>query len=118
MASLDLDAVVAQVPRALEVAAEVRRAIVEKHGPAIVAHYNASSSLRSLVQETHNNRPAYMKRAMANAAARAKSAGSVDTSRFLTIVREEIRRAYARAEPKAGPRKAENLIRKTNTRRL
>ena len=90
MASLDLDAVIVEYRRALEVSNEVRRSIVDPHGAAVVAHYNSSPVLRALVQETHNNRPAYMKQAMKDVA----SKGNTDTATFLDLVRNEIVRVY------------------------
>ncbi len=112
LASLDLDAIIVEYRRALEVSNEVRRAIVAPHGTAVVAHYNASPVLRALVQETHNNRPAYMKLAMQNVASRANT----DTSSFLELVRKEIVRVYTAREN--APQKAARLIQKTKTRRV
>jgi len=112
MASLDLDAVVVEYRRALEVSNEVRRSIVDPHGAAVVAHYNSSPVLRALVQETHNNRPAYMKQAMKNVASKANT----DTSTFLNLIRNEIVRVYTAREN--APGKAANLIKKTQSRRL
>jgi hypothetical protein len=112
MASLDLDAVTVEYRRALEVSNEVRRSIVDPHGAAVVAHYNSSPVLRALVQETHNNRPAYMKQAMKNVASKANT----DTSTFLDVVRNEIVRIYTAREK--APQKAANLIKKTRTRRV
>ena len=112
MASLDLDAVIAEYLRALEVSNEVRRSIVDPHGTAVVAHYNSSPVLRALVQETHNNRPAYMKQAMRNAASKANT----DTATFLEVVRNEIVRIYTAREK--APQKAANLIKKTRSRRV
>jgi hypothetical protein len=112
MASLDLDAVTVEYRRALEVSNDVRRSIVDPHGTAVVAHYNSSPVLRALVQETHNNRPAYMKQAMKNAASKANT----DTATFLDVVRNEIVRIYTAREN--APQKAANLIKKTRSRRV
>jgi hypothetical protein len=112
MASLDLDAVIVEYRRALEVSNEVRRSIVDPHGAAVVAHYNSSPVLRALVQETHNNRPAYMKQAMKNVASKAHT----DTATFLDVVRKEILRIYTARED--APTKAANLIKKTQSRRV
>jgi hypothetical protein len=112
LASLDLDAVIAEYRRAVEVSIEVRRSIVDPHGAAVVAHYNASTVLRALVQETHNNRPTYMKQAMKNVASKANT----DTANFLDVVRDEIVRVYTAREN--APQKAANLIKKTRSRRV
>ncbi len=112
LASLDQDAIIAEYRRALEVSVEVRRAIVDPHGAKAVAHYNASPVLRALVQETHNNRPAYMKQAMRNAA----SKSATDATTFLELVRKEIVQVYT--EKENAPNKAANLIRKTKSRRV
>ncbi|MGE2713771.1 D-alanyl-D-alanine carboxypeptidase family protein [Mycolicibacterium litorale] len=112
LASLDVEAVVAEYGRALQISVEVRRAIVDPHGAAVVTHYNSSPVLRALVQETHNNRPAYMKQAMKSAAARA----GTDTATFLEVVRREILRVYEVREN--APNKATNLITKTRSRRV
>jgi hypothetical protein len=112
MASLDLDSILLEYLRALEVSNAVRRSIVDPHGAAVIAHYNASPVLRALVQETHNNRPAYMKQAMTNAASKANA----DTPTFLNVVRNEIVRVYTAKEN--APVKAANLIKKTQSRRL
>jgi len=98
--------------RAVEVSIEVRRSIVDPHGAAVVAHYNASTVLRALVQETHNNRPTYMKQAMKNVASKANT----DTANFLDVVRDEIVRVYTAREN--APQKAANLIKKTRSRRV
>jgi hypothetical protein len=112
MASLDLEAVIVEYRRALEVSNEVRRSIVDPHGAAVVAHYNSSPVLRALVQETHNNRPAYMRQAMKNVASKA----GTDTVTFLDVVRQEIVRIYTAREN--APTKAANLINKTQSRRV
>jgi hypothetical protein len=111
MATLDLDAAIVEYRRAVEDSKKVRRSIVDPHGAAVVAHYNSSPVLRALVQETHNNRPAYMRQAMKNAA----STANTDTATFLDVVRNEIVRIYtAHGEPS----KAANLIKKTRSRRV
>jgi hypothetical protein len=112
MASLDLDAIVAELRRAVDVSNEVRRAVVDPHGAAVVAHYDRSPVLRALVQETYNNRPAYMKQAMRNVAPKA----STDAATFLDLVRKEIVATYTAREN--APSKAANLIRKTASRRI
>jgi hypothetical protein len=111
-ASLDLDAIVVEYRRALLFSTEVRRTIVDPHGAAVTAHYNSSPILRALIQETHNNRPVYMKQAMKALASKANT----DTATFLNLVREEIVRVYTARE--RAPGKAVNLIMKTQSLRL
>lgn len=112
-ASLDLEAVVVEFQRAVEVGREVRGAIIAPHGSAVAAHYDASPTLRALVQEAHNNRPAYVRQAIRSVAARA---AGVETTAFLAMVQKEILHVYQAREN--APEKAQRLIDKTKVRRL
>lgn len=114
LAGLDADAVIASVPQALADAARVKKAYVLPHGAQVAAHYDASPEIRALVQEAHNNRPAYLKRAVAQAAGRARAAGAVSTPQFLELLRAELRDAYRKEDVQ----KAEHIIQRTAVRRL
>jgi hypothetical protein len=114
IAGLDPDIIIEEVKLALEVIEESKRRIVKKVGSDFLPHYERSAVLRALVQETFNNRPAYLYVALKRAIERArKMAGGVDTNQFLKLVHEAIREVYREKEPEDGPKKADNLIRKT-----
>lgn len=112
-AGLDPAIIVAQARLALEIIDETKRRLANRVGTGFLPHYERSVSLRALIQETFNNRPAYLVTALRNATALAGRTGGVTTERFLDALRKAIRQEYARREPTDGPHKAENLIRKT-----
>jgi hypothetical protein len=130
-AGLDPEIVAREAELALEVIAEERRKI-EKSLRRPIPHYDESSALRALIQETNNHRPAWLREVLKRAVAQYTSSGSSGSARFLELVRASIRSVYpemARAAARkttTDPKKiadavarmvhsAENLIRKTGT---
>jgi len=112
-AGLDPDVIIEEVKMALEVIEESKRRITNRVGRDFLPYYERSAVLRALVQETYNNRPAYLYEALKRAIARAKQRAEATTEQFLDLVRAAIREVYGEKEPQAGPRKAENLVHKT-----
>jgi hypothetical protein len=130
-AGLDPEIVAREAELALEVTAEERRKIEKSLGRPI-PHYDESSALRALIQETNNHRPAWLKEVLKRAVAQYTRSGASDAARFLDLVRATIRSVYpekARAaaskvtnDPKKIAdavarmvRSGENLIVKTET---
>jgi hypothetical protein len=130
-AGLDPEIVAREADLALEVIAEERRKIEKSLGRPI-PHYDESSALRALIQETNNHRPAWLKEVLKRAVAQYTSSGASGAAHFLELVRATIRSVYpekARAaaskmtnDPKKIAdavarmvRSAENLIAKTAT---
>jgi transposase-like protein len=133
-AGLDPEIVAREAELALEVIAEERRKIEKSLGRPI-PHYDESSALRALIQETNNHRPAWLKEVLKRAVAQYTRSGASDAARFLDLVRATIRSVYpekARAaaskmtnDPKKIAdavarmvRSGENLIAKTATLRM
>ena len=81
-----------------------------KRFPALLER---SAALRALIHETFNNRPAYLFVALQEAIVHAAKVGQSSTERFLELLGTAIRKVYAQREPKDGPKKADNLIKKT-----
>ncbi|MGH9195205.1 MAG: hypothetical protein ACRD1T_05655, partial [Acidimicrobiia bacterium] len=133
-AGLDPEIVAREAELALEIIAEERRNIEKSLGRAI-PHYDESSALRALIQETNNHRPAWLKTLLKRAVARYVSSGASTPAEFLDLVRAAIRAYYpvaarANASKKTSyPKKiaeavaravqsAKNLIYKTGTLHL
>ncbi len=133
-AGLDPEIVAREAELALEVIAEERRKIEKSLGRPI-PHYDESSALRALIQETNNHRPAWLKEVLKRAVAQYTRSGASGAARFLDLVRATIRSVYpekARAaaskmtnDPKKIAdavarmvRSGENLIAKTATLRM
>jgi hypothetical protein len=112
-AGLDQDVIVEEAKLALEVIQEDKQRITRRVGIGFLPYYEKSAVLRALIQETFNNRPAYLYQALKRAVEHTKRMGEVSTDQFLERVREAIREVYREKEPEKGPQKAENLIRKT-----
>jgi hypothetical protein len=129
-AGLDPEIVAREAELALEVIAEERRKIEKSLGRPI-PHYDESSALRALIQETNNHRPAWLKELLKRAVAQYTSSGASGAAYFLDLVRASIRSVYpemakAAAKNMTDPKKkadyvarmvhsAENLIAKTAT---
>ena len=105
-AGLDPEIVAREAELALEVIAEERRKIEKSLGRP-VPHYDESSALRALIQETNNHRPAWLKTLVKQAVAQYTSSGASDATRFLELVRASIRSVY--------PEMARAAARKTTT---
>jgi hypothetical protein len=130
-AGLDPEIVAREAELALEIIAQQRRKIEKSLGRAI-PHYDESSALRALIQETNNHRPAWLKALLKRAVARYVSSGASTPAEFLALVRAAIREYYPEAAREAAkkrtsdPKKiaeavasavqsAKNLIYKTGT---
>ena len=105
-AGLDPEIVAREAELALEVIAEERRKIEKSLGRPI-PHYDESSALRALIQETNNHRPAWLKELLKRAVAQYTSSGASGAAHFLDLVRASIRSVY--------PEMAKAAARKTTT---
>jgi hypothetical protein len=103
-AGLDPEIVAREAELALEVIAEERRKIEKSLGRPI-PHYDESSALRALIQETNNHRPAWLRELLKSAVAQYTSSGASGAARFLELVRASIRSFY--------PKKAKALAEQT-----
>jgi hypothetical protein len=130
-AGLDPEIVAREAELALEIIAEERRKI-EKRLDRAIPHYDESSPLRALIQETNNHRPAWLRTSLKRAVKRYVSSGASTPAEFLELVRAAIRACYpvearaaairnkfdekttAEAVAKA-EQQAENLIKRTGT---
>jgi len=96
-AGLDTDIIIAEViyGRTIiqSVLASVRRWLGQNF-QYFNSFYNSSSILRALVQETHNNRPAYLRSALQAAVSEAKAGNISQILPFLTLLRDKIRSVY------------------------
>jgi len=106
VAGLDPEIVAREAELALEVIAEERRKIEKRLGRPI-PHYDESSALRALIQETNNHRPAWLKEVLKRAVAQYTSSGASGSARFLDFVRASIRSVY--------PEMAKAAAKKTTT---
>jgi hypothetical protein len=130
-AGLDPEIVAREAELALEVIAEQRREI-EKSLRRPIPHYDESSALRALIQETNNHRPAWLKELLKRAIAQYTSSGASGAAHFLELVRASIRSFYPKMAKAAAERttkdpkkiadavarmvrSGENLIAKTGT---
>jgi hypothetical protein len=130
-AGLDPEIVAREAELALEVIAEERRKI-EKSLDRAIPHYDESSPLRALIQETNNHRPAWLKTSLKRAVKQYVSSGASTPAEFLGLVRAAIRACYpveARAAAirnkfdekttakavKSAVQSAKNLIERTGT---
>ena len=59
-----------------------------------IPHYDESSALRALIQETNNHRPAWLKEVLKRAVAQYTRSGASGAARFLDLVRATIRSVY------------------------
>src|SRR5262249_23573129 len=105
-AGLDPEIVAREAELALEVIAEERRKIEKSLGRPI-PHYDESSALRALIQETNNNRPASLNELLKRAIAQYTRSGASGAAHFLELVRASIRSVY--------PEMAKAAARKTTT---
>jgi hypothetical protein len=92
-AGLDPEIVARQAELALEVIAEERRKIENSLHRAI-PHYDESSPLRALIQETNNHRPAWLTTSLKRAVKQYVSSGASTPAEFLGLVRAAIRACY------------------------
>lgn len=133
-AGLDPEIVAREAELALEVIAEERRKIEKSLGRPI-PHYDESSALRALIQETNNHRPAWLREVLKRAVAEYTRSGASGAAHFLELVHASIRSVYpemAKATARkmtTDPKKiaeavarmvqsGENLIAKTATLRM
>jgi hypothetical protein len=92
-AGLDPEIVAREAELALELIGEERKKIEKSLGRSI-PHYEQSSALRALIQETNNHRPAWLKDLLKRAVARYTAAGASTADQFLELVRRAIREVY------------------------
>lgn len=114
-AGLDPDVLRAEAEFALEKLKEHKLRIVKnkKVGTSFLPYYGKSASLRALIHETFNNRPAYLYDALGRVATELKKIGSTGLDQFTSLVHGAIRAVYKQKEGTSGLRKANNLITKT-----
>lgn len=96
-AGLDTDVIAAQVIRGRAIMQAVLAATGRWLGagfPYFNAFYSGSSAVRALVQETHNNRPAYLRRALVEAVREARRKKITQLDPFLALLRNKIRSVY------------------------
>lgn len=113
-AGLEPAAIAAEVDLALIVIAEALGKIVKRVGDGFVPYYERSVVLRALIQETYNNRPAFLRRALKRAMVRAEneSLTESDGARFTEILQQTIPAVYAE---KGRPIPGRNMVEKTGS---
>ena len=96
-AGLDVDIIIAEVIHGRAIIQSLQASIRNWLGTNFQYFnnfYNSSSILRALVQETHNNRPAYLRSALQSAVREAKARIISQILPFLTLLRDKIRGSY------------------------
>lgn len=114
-AGLDPDVLRAEAEFALEKLKEHKIRIVKnkKVGTSFLPYYGKSASLRALIHETFNNRPAYLYDALGRVAVQIKKIGGAGLDQFTSLVHNAIKAVYRQKEGAPGLKKANNLITKT-----
>ena len=89
-----------------------KKKIVKRVGDGFLRYYDQSAVLRALIQETFNNRPAFLREALRRAMAKAEKRGIESADDFRAILGNDIIAVYTeRKKPRAG----HNMVNKTGT---